>query len=218
MDLTRKQWEVVNSVREENPKILILSGAKRAGKTHVAILLFLGMVADFENEGVSFIIGGATYSSIWRNILNDMETILSRDIKLDKTNAFTLFGNKIYVFDGSKSDSWKKARGFTAAGALLNEATALHDTFVKEVLSRCSYKGAKIIMDTNPENPMHSVKTDYIDHDGQVLDSGRLNIRSFHFTLADNNFLDPEYVESIIASTPSGMFTDRDIYGKPIAA
>ncbi|MGG3624385.1 PBSX family phage terminase large subunit [Bacillus gobiensis] len=218
MELTPKQIEVVESVRTEDPKILILSGAKRAGKTYVAILLFLALVAKFETKGLSFIIGGATYSSIWRNILNDIEGIIGKDIKLDKTNAFELFGNKIYVFDGSKSDSWKKARGFTAAGALMNEGTALHDSFVKEVISRCSYKGARIIMDTNPENPAHPVKEDYIDNDGQTLESGRLNTRAFHFTLYDNIFLDPEYIESIVASTPTGMFTDRDIFGQWVAA
>ncbi|ANU28446.1 PBSX family phage terminase large subunit [Planococcus versutus] len=218
MDLTPKQIEVVESVRTEDPKILLLSGAKRAGKTYVALLLFLAHVAKYEGEGLAFIIGGATYSSIWRNILDDMEKVIGREIKLDKKNAFKLFGNKIYVFDGSKSDSWKKARGFTAAGAFLNEGTALHNMFVKEVISRCSYKGARIIIDTNPENPAHPVKEDYIDKDGQMLASGRLNIRSFHFTLHDNIFLDPEYVESIIASTPSGMFTDRDIFGRWAAA
>lgn len=107
---------------------------------------------------------------------------------------------------------------FTAAGALLNEGTALHDSFVKEVISRCSYQGARILIDTNTENPAHSIKTDYIDKDGQMLDNGRLNIRAFHFTLFDNIFLDPEYIESIIASTPSGVFTDRDIYGLWVAA
>lgn len=34
----------------------------------------------------------------------------------------------------------------------------------------------------------------------------------------DNTFLDEEYIESIIASTPTGMFTDRDIYGKWVSA
>jgi PBSX family phage terminase large subunit len=218
MQLTPKQTEVINSVRTEDPKILLLSGAKRAGKTYVAILLFLAHVAKYEGENLAFIIGGATYSSIWRNILDDMEKIIGRDIKLDKKNAFQLFGNKIYVFDGSKSDSWKKARGFTSAGAFLNEGTALHDMFVKEVISRCSYKGARILIDTNPENPAHPVKEDYIDKDGQTLESGRLNIRAFHFSLYDNIFLDPEYVESIVASTPSGMFTDRDIHGQWVAA
>ena len=129
-----------------------------------------------------------------------------------------MFGNTVYCFDGANADSWKKVRGFTAAGSYLNEATALHDTFVKECISRCSYPGARILMDTNPENPMHTVKKDYIDKTGQRLSNGQLNIKAFNFSLFDNTFLNKEYVESIIKSTPSGMFTDRDIYGKTLAA
>ena len=107
---------------------------------------------------------------------------------------------------------------FTSYGAFLNEATTLHDTFVKECISRCSGEGARIYMDTNPENPMHTVKTDYIDKSGQRLENGQLNIQAFQFTLYDNTFLNDEYVRSIEASTPSGMFYDRDILGKWVAA
>lgn len=216
--LNPKQQEVWNCFINEKPKILIASGAKRAGKTYVFILLFLMHIAGYENKGLNFIIGGATQASIRRNVLDDMEIILGKELKLDKSNAVKIFGNKVYVFDGQNADSWKKARGFTSAGAFLNEGTALHDTFIKEVFSRCSYKGARILVDTNPENPMHPVKKDYIDNSGQTLSNGRLNIKAFQFTLFDNTFLDSEYVESIIASTPSGMFTDRDIYGKWVAA
>lgn len=217
VDLTPKQKEVLECFIEENPKILVASGAKRAGKTFVFIILYLMHIAKYENQGLSFIIGGSTQASIRRNILNDMEDILGKELRLDKTNAVEVFGNKVYCFDGSNSDSWKKVRGFTSAGALLNEGTALHDSFVKEVISRCSYPGARILIDTNPENPMHPVKTDYIDKSGDRLENGRLNIKAFHFTLHDNIFLDPEYVESIIASTPSGMYTDRDIEGRWVA-
>ncbi|MER2119223.1 MAG: PBSX family phage terminase large subunit [Solibacillus sp.] len=217
-ELTKKQMEVMDSFIKEQPKIIVASGAKRAGKTFVFILLFLMHIAKYEGQGLSFIIGGATQASIRRNILDDMEAILGKELKLNKSNAITVFGNKVYCFDGAQSDSWKKARGFTAAGALLNEGTALHDMFVKEVISRCSYQGARVLIDTNPENPAHSVKKDYIDKDGQVLKNGRVNIRAFHFTLFDNDRLDPEYVESIVASTPSGMFTDRDIHGQWVAA
>ncbi|PRS02391.1 PBSX family phage terminase large subunit [Bacillus atrophaeus] len=217
MELNKKQKEVWDSFINEKPKILVCSGAKRAGKTFVLLLTFLAHVSKYQNMGLSFIIGGATQASIKRNVLNDLELILGKELRLDKSNAVEIFGNRVYCFDGTNADSWKKARGFTSAGAFLNEATALHDSFVKEVISRCSYKGAMVMMDTNPENPMHTVKKDYIDKDGQTLKSGRLNIRSFHFSLFDNNFLDPEYVESIVASTPSGMFTDRDIHGYWVA-
>ena len=175
-------------------------------------------IAKFKNKGYSFIIGGTTQSSIRRNILNDLEAVLGKSINLSKDNHFKLFGNKIYCFDGANADSYKKARGFTAYGAFLNEATTLHDSFVKEVISRCSGEGARIYMDTNPENPTHSVKVDYIDKDGQRLKNGQLNIKAFNFTLYDNTFLNKEYVESIEASTPSGMFFDRDILGIWVAS
>lgn len=216
--LTQKQNEVYQSFLKENPKILIASGAKRAGKTFVLNFIFLNHIVKYRNMGVSFILGGATHASIRRNVLDDLEKILGKQLKLDKSNAVEIFGNKVYCFDGSNADSWKKVRGFTAAGAFLNEGTALHDTFVKEVISRCSYEGARIFIDTNPENPAHSVKKDYIDKDGQTLKDGQINIRAFHFSLFDNTELDEEYIESIVMSTPSGMFTDRDIYGRWVSA
>ena len=188
------------------------------GKTYVLTFVFLMHISKFKNKGYSFIIGGTTQASIRRNILNDLEAILGKSINLSKDNHFKLFGNKVYCFDGANADSYKKARGFTAYGAFLNEATTLHDSFVKEVISRCSGEGARIYMDTNPENPTHSVKTDYIDKDGQRLKNGQLNIKAFNFTLYDNTFLNKEYVESIEASTPSGMFFDRDILGIWVAS
>lgn len=215
---TPKQVEVLESFAIDNPKILICSGAKRAGKTFILIKIFLAHVALFRNMGLSFIIGGTTQSSIKRNVLNDLEKIIGREIKFKDDGHFPLYGNKIYCFHGANADSYKAMRGFTSAGALLNEATTLHDTFVKEAISRCSYEGARIFMDTNPENPTHTVKVDYIDLDGQRLENGQLNIKAFNFTLFDNTFLNKEYVESIIASTPSGMFTQRDIYGTWVAS
>ena len=215
---TEKQIKFLSCSIHDRPKILVASGAKRAGKTHIIIFGFLEHIIQYENKGVSFIIGGATSSTIRRNVLNEMEEILGIDIKLNKEQGFELWGNMIYCFGGSNADSWKAVRGFTAAGAFLNEGTALHDTFVKEVISRCSYEGARIFIDTNPENPMHSVKTDYIDKSGQLLSDGRLNIKAFDFTLYDNTFLPKDYIESIEKATPSGMFYDRDILGLWVAA
>lgn len=218
MELNKKQVEVMECVAIDNPVITVLSGAKRAGKTFILILIFLAKIAERKDQNVEYIIGGATQASIRRNVLNDMERLLGKELKIAKDGSVKIFGNKVYILDGSKSDSWKKARGFTAYGALLNEGTSLNDMFVKECISRCSGEGARIYIDTNPENPTHFVKKDYIDKSGEKLNNGQLNIKAFHFTLFDNDKLDPLYVESIVKSTPPGMFTDRDIYGKWVSA
>lgn len=109
--LTSKQQEVMDCFINDKPKILVASGAKRAGKTFVFILLFLMHIAKYENQNLAFIIGGATQASIRRNILDDMEAILGKELKLNKSNAITVFGNKVYCFDGANADAWKKARG-----------------------------------------------------------------------------------------------------------
>ena len=109
--ITNKQKEIVRCVEKENPKILILSGAKRAGKTWIMIYCFLRHLTKYENKGYSFILGGTNQASLRRNVLNDLELILGREIKLAKDNHFKLFGNKIYCFDGANADAYKKVRG-----------------------------------------------------------------------------------------------------------
>lgn len=215
---TLKQNRILNEYISEKPKILVLYGAVRSGKTFIAVFLFLLLVKANANMNFMFIIGGVTQKTIELNILSTIEAMLGVTIKLDKLNSFRLWGNRIICYNGSDSSSWKSVRGFTAKGAILNEGTALNNRFVKEVIARCSESDSRIFIDTNPDNPNHPVNTDYIKKSGQKLSTGRINIQAYHFDIFDNDFLDQEYVESLIASTPSGMFTDRDIYGRWVAA
>lgn len=211
---TEKQIKALKS----DARILVLHGAKRTGKTYILIIKFLMLVAKYRNTKSKFVIGGASHASIQANILDDMGLILGKDIKLDQHKNFELYGNIIMVRHGMTSDAWKTVRGFSCRGVLLNEGTALHDRFIKELISRCSLEGARIYIDTNPENPSHTVKVDYIDKAGQRLENGKLNIEEINFRLEDNTFLDKEYIQSIKLSTPSGMFTLRDIEGKWVNA
>ena len=77
-------------------------------------------IATYKDKGLNFIIGGATQASIRRNILDDMELILGRELTLDKSNAVKIFGNKVYVFDGQNSDAWKST-WFYFSRCFLNE-------------------------------------------------------------------------------------------------
>lgn len=218
MRLNKKQKEVLECIKTENPKFLLCCGAKRAGKTFILNLAMLGKIAEHEGENKVFILGGYSYSSIWRNVLNDWENILNKKIKIAKDGHFKVFGNKVYIFNGSNVSSWKDVRGFTAQGAFLNEATALHESFVREVMSRCSESGSFVYMDTNPEGPQHYVCKEFYEKSGERLSSGKLNKQAFEFTLDDNDSLDPEYIESIKLSTPPGFYYDRDILGKWVNA
>lgn len=218
VSLTVKQAEITEEYLKIKPRIIVLYGAVRSGKTVLAVFLFLLMLAANAGGGYHYIIGGVSYSSIRRNVLDVIEDMLDTTINLSKSSSFKLFGNTVHIFGGADKAAWKTVRGFTAKGALLNEATALHEKFIFEVLNRTSEAGSQIIMDTNPDNPTHVVNTQFIQKSGERLTSGRENVRSYHFNIYDNEFLDAEYIEGLIASTPSGMMTDRNIWGKWVAA
>lgn len=87
-DLTPKQKEVWDCFIKEHPKILMASGTKWAGKTFVFILLFLIHIAKFENQGLSFIMGGSTQAPIRRNIFVEVDYQQSMKRNVDKINRY----------------------------------------------------------------------------------------------------------------------------------
>lgn len=215
---TKKQADILKEYLAINPRLLVLYGAVRSGKTFLAVYLFLLILMANKGANDKYIIGGVTISTIKRNVIDMIEEMLDIEVKYSKNGSFKLFGNIIYPLSGEHGGSWKKVRGFTAKGALLNEATALNEKFILEVLARTSMSDSRIIMDTNPDNPMHLVNKSFIEHSGEKLSSGRVNILSHHFSIFDNEFLDQEYIEGLMASTPTGVFTDRNIYGRWVSA
>lgn len=214
VDFTPKQWQVLKSIHDKDFFILGLHGAKRSGKTYVNNITFLNELVRVRKiadelgvEEPMYILAGTSSTSIHNNILQDLYNTFDIEPKYDKHGAFVLAGVKVVqVYTGSIS-GLKRARGFTSYGAYINEASLANETVFKEIISRCSGEGARIVWDSNPDNPNHWLKTDYIDSDDDM-------IIDFSFQLDDNTFLSKRYIESIKAATPNGKFYDRDILGK----
>lgn len=208
-----KQLEVLNRVWSEDFFICGLHGAKRSGKTVVnndVFLSELSRVRDIANKlGVDepmYILAGTSSTSIQNNVLQELYNKYEFEPKYDKHGSFVFNGVKVVqVYTGSIS-GLKRARGFTAYGSYINEASLANEEVFKEIISRCSGEGARIVWDSNPDNPNHWLKQDYIDaEDPMIID--------FHFELDDNTFISKRYKESIKSATPSGKFYDRDIKG-----
>ena len=211
---TPKQLQVLDRIWNDDFFICGLHGAKRAGKTvvnndaFISELLRVRRIAD--EQGVDepmYILAGTSSTSIQNNVLQELYNKYEFEPKYDKHGSFVFKGVKVVqVYTGSIS-GLKRARGFTAYGAYINEASLANEQVFKEIISRCSGEGARIVFDTNPDNPNHFIKTDYIDSNDDM-------IINFHFTLDDNTFLSERYKQSIKAATPSGKFYERDIEGK----
>lgn len=210
---TPKQLQVLDRIWNDDFFICGLHGAKRAGKTvvnndaFISELIRVREIAD--KNGIDepmYILAGTSSTSIQNNVLQELYNKYEFEPKYDKHGSFVFKGVKVVqVYTGSIS-GLKRARGFTAYGAYINEASLANEQVFKEIISRCSGEGARIVWDSNPDNPNHWLKQDYIDSDDDM-------IIDFHFELDDNTFLSKRYIQSIKSATPSGKFYSRDIEG-----
>lgn len=214
---TPKQIEVSREILKKDRFMLILHGAKRSGKTILNNDLFLKelirvrKIAD--KEGVdkpSYILAGASISTIYQNILIELLNRYGLEVKFDVYGNFTLFGVYVVQTGHSNIKGVSRIRGMTSYGAYINEASLAKEEVFNEIRTRCSGYGARVICDTNPDNPEHRLLKDYIKNPSE-------NILSFKFTLFDNTFLNDRYVNNILETTPSGMFYERDIYGNRVS-
>lgn len=212
---TKKQIEVIRSLNRTDWRLLINYGAVRSGKTIVDNDIFLlelqrvRRIAD--KQGIAepmYILAGYSSKSIQNNILQELSNKYGIGFHFDKHNSFKLFGVKIIQTFTNSISGLGAIRGMTAFGAYVNEASLANEEVFEEIKKRCSAPHSRIICDTNPDNPQHWLKKNYIDN--QTAAAGNL---SFHFTLDDNTFLPADYVAAEKAGTPSGMFYDRSILG-----
>lgn len=215
---SKKQIDVLKETVKKDWFIALLHGAKRSGKTKMNNDLFLfelrrvRKIAD--EEGVKepmYILAGVSSNTINKNILQELYNMYNIEPKFDKHNNFKLFGVKVVQAYTGNIGGVGAIRGMTAYGAYINEASLAKQEVFAEIVSRCSGNGARILADTNPDNPEHWLKKEYIDKPNE-------NVKAFHFELDDNTFLSERYRENIKAATPSGMFYDRDIKGLWVSA
>lgn len=213
--LTKKQIKVLHSYLADDWKILINAGAVRSGKTYINNYLFLlelrriaKLAMENNDEHPQYIIAGFSSNSIFNNIINSIGSQFGIMLTADRHGHYHLFGVDIVPAYTGSLRGIGGIRGMTSYGAYINEASLSTHAVFQEIKQRCSKEGARIICDTNPDIPTHWLKTEYIDN----VDSNA-GIKYFMFTIDDNPTLPKDYVVSLKASTPKGMFYDRAIKG-----
>lgn len=213
--LAPKQLEVLHTYLHDDFDMLVLTGAIRSGKTFIDNLLFifeLRRVAEMaklnHDKHPQYILAGASSDTINKNVIISCENQFGINFKLDRHGHYSLFGVDITPVSTKTLGGLAGARGFTAYGGYVNEATLGVEPVFQEIQQRCSIDGARLIIDTNPDNPEHWFKKDYLDNKNP-----KTRMLQFHFTIDDNTHLSKRYIEGIKARTPSGMFYERSILG-----
>lgn len=217
---TKKQQQVIKSYLDEDWRILVLAGSVRSGKTYVNNYLFLmelrrvrRLAQEMGEPHPLYILAGYSSSTIKNNVITALESQFGITVSPDRHGHFHLFGVEIVPAYTNNDRGVGSIRGLTAFGAYVNETSLATQSVFQEIKNRCSVEGSRIICDTNPDVPTHWLKTEYIDNTDP-----KARIKSFSFTIDDNTFLAQEYVDSLKAATPSGMFYDRAIRGLWVTA
>lgn len=206
-----KQKQALSLVKSGSlRRINILEGSVRSGKTWISMIMWGFWLAN-SPPGGAYLMAGKTLTTLRRNVLEPMCDIFGKcfSYSLSKKQA-QLFGRKIYLEGASNSQAESKIRGMTLNGAYCDELSLFPEDFFAMLLSRLSVRGAKLIATTNPDNPGHWLKRNY-------LDNSALDLLDLKFTLDDNIFLPPEYVRAL-KTEYTGVYYDRFILGNWTAA
>jgi len=211
---SEKQIEVLKFGYEQYDGV-ICDGAIRSGKTAVVSIGFiLWAMNNFKNK--NFIIASQSVSSCKRNVIQPLLSIkyLHQQYEIKYKTAQNLLViargktlNYFYIFGGKDESSYQQVQGITAAGAYLDEVVLMPESFVNQVLARCSVPKSKFWFSCNPEGPMHWFKRNYIDKHIEK------NLKYIHFTIDDNPSLSDK-IKQRYRDMYTGVFYDRYILGK----
>lgn len=187
-------------------RINILHGSVRSSKTISSIIKWIHLV---KNEATAeCLMVGKTERTLMRNIINPMQEMLpSSVIHVNKgSGEMILYGKRVYLAGANDARSESKIRGQTLQFAYVDEGTIIPEEFMKMLQTRLSEDNAQLYVTTNPDSPYHWMKTELID----AADLIKANI--WHFTLADNPYLSPDYVEALKREF-TGLWYQRYIEG-----
>ncbi len=212
-----KQNKLLNFWREGSPyrkcDIVIADGSIRSGKTIACICSFLQWSQE-EHDGQSFILAGKTMGALKRNVIKPMLQILTAwgwDYTYNRSENFIEIGSNTYFMYGANTEASQDAlQGLTAAGAYADEAALFPQSFIDQMIGRCSVEDSKVFMNCNPAGPRHYINERFIK-------VKKKNICHLHFTMDDNLTLS-EKKKRFYHTMYTGVFFKRYVLGLWVAA
>lgn len=210
MSLEQLSNKQIKSFQDSTARINIFEGPVRAGKSFVTLIRWL----EFCRSGPEgpLIICGRTDKTIKRNIISPLQDLVGSSVQYSiGKGEVTLYNRIMYVVGANDDRAEAKIRGSEFAGALIDEATLIPESFFKMLLSRLSIDGAQLFCSTNPDSPYHWLKRDFIDREDE------LDLKVFSYSIYDNPSLSEKYIKDLSAEY-QGLWHKRYISGEWVVA
>lgn len=205
MLLSQKQLEFV---RYANHRWNFKGGATRSGKTYLDFkwIIPLRIRERAGKDGLAVILG-VTKSTIERNVLEPMRNLYGDKLvgTISSDNTAWIFGEKCYCLGAEKVSQVSKIRGASIKYCYGDEVADWSEEVFALLKSRLDKEYSCFDGTYNPQYPNHWLK--------KFLDSNA-DIFSQVYTIDDNPFLPPSFVENLKKEYAGTVFYDRYILGK----
>lgn len=205
MQLSKKQNEyIVNATHRWNIK----SGAVRSGKSYVdtAFMIPFRIRAVAGKLGLNVILG-VSKESIERNVLQPMRELYTSELigTINNRNVAMICGEEVYCLGAEKVSQVAKIQGASIKYCYGDEIAKWNKEVFQMLKSRLDKPYSCFDGSCNPEHPTHWLK--------EFIDDARLDIYLQTYTIFDNPFLDPTFVEELCKEYEGTIYYDRLILG-----
>lgn len=205
MQLSSKQNEyIINATHRWNIK----SGAVRSGKSYVdtAYVVPFRIRERAGKPGLNVIMG-VSKESIERNVLQPMREIYTSDLigNINNRNVARVCGEDVYCLGAEKVSQVAKIQGASIKYCYGDEIAKWNKEVFQMLKSRLDKPYSCFDGACNPEHPTHWLK--------EFIDNVELDIYLQRYTIFDNPFLGPEFVEKLCKEYEGTIYYDRLILG-----
>ena len=205
MQLSQKQNEyIINATHRWNIK----SGAVRSGKSFVDTAYIVPKrIRDRAGLPGLNVIMGVSKESIERNVLQPMREIYTSDLigNINNRNVARVCGEDVYCLGAEKVSQVAKIQGASIKYCYGDEIAKWNKEVFQMLKSRLDKPYSCFDGACNPENPTHWLK--------EFLDNKKLDIYLQRYTIFDNPFLAPDFVEKLCIEYDGTVYYDRLILG-----
>lgn len=205
MQLSKKQNEyIINATHRWNIK----SGAVRSGKSYVDTAYIVPKrIRERAGKPGLNVIMGVSKESIERNVLQPMREIYTSDLigNINNRNVARVCGEDVYCLGAEKVSQVAKIQGASIKYCYGDEIAKWNKEVFQMLKSRLDKPYSCFDGACNPENPTHWLK--------EFLDNKKLDIYLQRYTIFDNPFLAPDFVEKLCIEYDGTIYYDRLILG-----
>ena len=201
--LSRKQIEFWANC---NSRWNVKTGATRSGKTYMDYFLIpRRLLAVRGEEGMNVILGN-TRETVRRNVILPMQQIYGskRISNIRNDNSCRMFGEQVFILGADNSNHVDRIRGMSLKYCYGDEVTTWNQEVFDMLKSRLDKEYSCFDGTCNPDSPAHWFKQ-FLDSDADIYQQA--------YTIDDNPFLSPVFIENLKKEYAGTVYYDRYILG-----